>query len=241
MGNNMKTCCICASPELRSNSGAQSDQVVWAVAAWVSVTAVWAAPSNVQDLKVEHREDSLDISSNLPSATNDMFMWNGPDGSYRFGMQGQDQWRVESRDANGEVTGRYVYRTPDGQTVDIFYGAGTQGYRAIGDAIPGGAAPLTQDVGDQRISDESILSPVWGPDPAYGALLKAGQETQFPNGDGVTTYTDNDAGAIITDVKPQYLSSFAVYPVLNIPGTNAILLGPPLVNDEPLQPAAIPV
>ncbi|CAL4153894.1 unnamed protein product, partial [Meganyctiphanes norvegica] len=60
----------------------------------------------------------------------------------RFGLQSDDQWRMESRNPDGVVEGRYVYKSPDGQTVDISYNAGPQGFIAEGDAIPGGKAPL---------------------------------------------------------------------------------------------------
>ncbi|XP_068221273.1 uncharacterized protein [Palaemon carinicauda] len=203
---------------------------VWAALAWASAMVAWAGPVDVQDLEVEHREAlhdaPRDITSNLPSASNDMFIWNGPDGSYRFGMQGDDQWRVESRDKNGNVEGRYVYKTPDGQTVDVSYGAGAQGYRAKGDAIPGGEAPLYKTEPEED---------------AYGALVVSKTDVQYPNGDGVTTYTDGERQAIVTDIEPQYAQASAVFPVVTLRGTNTALVGPPLVNDAPLLPAAIAV
>ncbi|XP_064103597.1 uncharacterized protein LOC135213559 isoform X2 [Macrobrachium nipponense] len=226
---------------------------VWAAAlAWASAMVAWAGPVDVQNLPVEHRGaafyDALpDIISSLPSASDDMFIWNGPDGSYRFGMQGADQWRVESRDANGHVEGRYVYKTPDGQTVDVSYGAGPQGYRAKGDAIPGGEAPLyetrdTQTQGETQ-TQGGILAEgdPQAQEAPYGALVRAGEEAKFPNGNGVTTYADDESQAIVTDIEPQYAQASAVFPVLTIRGTDTFLVGPPTVNDEPLLPAAIAV
>ncbi|KAG7160586.1 putative Insect cuticle protein domain-containing protein 12, partial [Homarus americanus] len=228
-------------------------QVVWA--AVITGAAVWASPAD--DLRPEHRSEPYIDLADLPVASNNMFIWNNPDGSYRFGMQGNDQWRVESRDPDGTVKGRYFYRTPEGREVDVSYDSGRQGYRARGQAIPGGAAPLQQeditqedDQVEQQIllklaqqpqqpqlqEDEKIASP-------YGALLLSDVEETFPSGDGITTYSDTENMAIITDVQLQHLQEApeAVFPVILIPGTSDVLSGPPHVNDNPVLPAAISV
>ncbi|XP_027232718.2 uncharacterized protein [Penaeus vannamei] len=211
---------------------------------WAVTEATLAAPA--QDLPVEHRgaadqpQALPDITSNLPAASPDLFIWTDVDGTYRFGMQAEDQWRVESRDANGVVTGRYVYLTPDGQTVDVSYNSGPQGYRAKGDAIPGGAAPLDQEPQPDETpvtyeSDDEEKAAV-----AYGALRVAGQEATMPGGDGVQTYSDSEASAIVTDiVDPE--SRFVVYPIVsNVLGSSELVVGPPIISDQPVFSAAIP-
>ncbi|XP_042862036.1 uncharacterized protein LOC122247096 isoform X2 [Penaeus japonicus] len=195
---------------------------------WAVTEVALAAPT--QDLPLEHRgaadepQALPDITSNLPAASPDLFIWTDPDGTYRFGMQSDDQWRVETRDANGVVTGRYVYLTPDGQTVDVSYNSGPQGYRATGDAIPGGAAPLDQE----------------RPAVAYGALSVAGQQMTMPGGHGVTTYSDSEATAIVTDITEPEDSRLIVYPIVsNVLGSSGLVVGPPTVSDEPVLSAAI--
>ncbi|XP_071529803.1 uncharacterized protein [Panulirus ornatus] len=209
---------------------------------WTVVGCLRASP--VSELKAEHRSEPLDILSDLPVVSADMFIWSSPDGSYRFGMQGDDQWRVESRDADGSVEGHYYYKTPEGEVVDISYAAGEQGYHARGDAIPGGAAPLQQDgtpvkppvllkLGQEQL-EEGLAS-------AYGALLLAGMENTLPSGNGVTTYSDDKNSAIVTDVQLHLPEErpVAVFPIVTIPGSVEQVAGPPLVNEEPVLPAAI--
>ncbi|KAK4300802.1 hypothetical protein Pmani_027018 [Petrolisthes manimaculis] len=129
------------------------DRVIWAVvmalwwASWVEALPIKELLEAIQ-LMPEHRAashqqpaSSLPQFIGLPAATPDFFMWTGTDGSYRFGLQGRDQWRVESRNPEGVVSGRYYYRTPEGKEVDVSYDAGPKGYQARGEAIPGGAAP----------------------------------------------------------------------------------------------------
>lgn len=163
--------------------------------------------------------------------------------SFRFAMKGEDQWRVESRDANGNVKGRYVYKTPDGQKVDVSYDAGPQGYRARGDAIPGGAAPLVQEEETVEVETPTLYQPdedlrVASP---YGALRVAGQQATMPSGEGITTFSDSEASAIVTDiVDDQSQSQFVIYPVVtNFLGTKGPVVGPPIVSNKPVLPAAI--
>lgn len=237
----------------------------WALTAvlaiWAAAGGVWA--STVEDLRAEHRaidlpvdrvvdlpaehraHDFTDLLSKLPIATSNMFIWNHPDGSYRFGMQGDDQWRVESRDADGTVKGRYSYQTPEGQVVDITYDAGPQGYRARGGAIPGGASLLQQQTPEESPLVPTRYSQQSGGELSdyYGALLYVDVEKTLPSGDGVTTFADDDNVAIVTDVRLQQLQEgpVAVFPVGFLPGSTLQLAGPPFVNDSPVQPAAIPV
>lgn len=60
----------------------------------------------------------------IPVATDNSFTWHGGDGSYRMGMRGADQWRVETRDRHGSVLGQYHYRTPDGGKAQVKFTAG---------------------------------------------------------------------------------------------------------------------
>lgn len=162
-------------------------------------------------------------------------------------MQGEDQWRVESRDADGEVTGRYVYKTPDGQLVDISYNSGHQGYRAVGDAIPGGAAPpLLQDTppkqeqvllkSGQDLTNEELDRP-------YGALslLLAGLQETHPTGQGVFTYTDQDRTAIVIDVYLNEHRPVATFPIALSDRFEDTVVGPPQLDGEPVLPAALEV
>ncbi|KAL7647205.1 UNVERIFIED_CONTAM: hypothetical protein RMT77_002463 [Armadillidium vulgare] len=54
----------------------------------------------------------------FPSATQDSFQWFTDRGTFRFGMQGKDQWRIERRYPDGRVFVRFAYRTPEGEVVD---------------------------------------------------------------------------------------------------------------------------
>lgn len=167
-------------------------------------------------------------------------------------MQGDNQWRVESRDADGTVRGRYVYKTPEGRVVDVSYDSGTQGYRARGAAIPGGAAPLEQvqhtadsvaqnlgslrqDQQQQEIgTTDDFLEP-------YGALLLREVEKTRPSGDGVFTFADDNTVAIITDVRESKIprKPAAVFPLVIIPGSAEQLSGPPTLNGQPVLPGTI--
>ncbi|XP_069939299.1 uncharacterized protein [Cherax quadricarinatus] len=231
-----------------------------AVLTWAAVGGLWVAGEDdlrpEDDLPAEHRAGGhhTDLLSDLPFASSDTFVWNAGNGSYRFGMQGDNQWRVESRDSDGTVKGRYFYRTPEGQVVDITYDAGQQGYRARGDAIPGGAAPLHHQETPPMVIQQGIETPgevvptdkelIAGEvvDP-YGALLYYGMEETLPSGDGVITYSDPENLAIVTEVKsrPRQEAPVAVFPVVALPGFTDHLAGPPLVNDFPVLPVAIPV
>lgn len=167
-------------------------------------------------------------------------------------MQGDDQWRVESRDADGTVRGRYVFKTPEGRVVDVSYDSGTQGYRARGDAIPGGAAPLTQtqqtddfvaqDLGllrqDQQQQEIGTADDFSKP---YGALSLREVEKTLPSGDGVYTFSDDNTLAIITDVRENKAPKkpAAVFPLVFIPGSSEQLIGPPTLDGQPVLPGAI--
>ncbi|KAK8407084.1 hypothetical protein O3P69_002009 [Scylla paramamosain] len=119
-------------------------------------------------------------------------------------MQGDDQWRVESRDPDGIVRGRYVYKTPEGRLVDVTYDSGPQGYRAKGDAIPGGAAPLDQAPLEDLPVAENLAFQGQDQDQhqethdtrdellvPYGALLLTEVEKTQPSGDGIITFSDD--------------------------------------------------
>ncbi|XP_063860458.1 uncharacterized protein LOC135100872 isoform X3 [Scylla paramamosain] len=225
-----------------------------ALAVWAALGVAWASP--VSELRAEHRELPQDILSGLPVASPDTFSWSKPDGSYRFGMQGDDQWRVESRDPDGIVRGRYVYKTPEGRLVDVTYDSGPQGYRAKGDAIPGGAAPLDQAPLEDLPVAENLAFQGQDQDQhqethdtrdellvPYGALLLTEVEKTQPSGDGIITFSDDSTLAIITDIQhndtPQRPS--AVFPLVFLSDSSDQVVGPPLVNDEPVLPGAIPV
>ncbi|XP_045131256.1 uncharacterized protein LOC123516161 isoform X1 [Portunus trituberculatus] len=225
-----------------------------ALAVWAVVGVAWASP--VSELRAEHRELPQDILSGLPVASPDTFSWSKPDGSYRFGMQGDDQWRVESRDPDGTVRGRYVYKTPEGRLVDVSYDSGSQGYRARGEAIPGGAAPLdqapledlpvTQNLAFQS-QDQDQDQPQQAHDTRdellvpYGALLLTEVEKTQPTGDGVITFSDDSNLAIITDIQDSDapLRPSAVFPLVFLSDSSDQIVGPPLVDDEPVLPGAI--
>ncbi|XP_047495082.1 uncharacterized protein LOC125043150 [Penaeus chinensis] len=222
---------------------------------WAVTEATLAAPAEdlplehrgAVDLPLEHRgvanlpQALPDLTSNLPAVSPDLFIWTDVDGTYRFGMQADDQWRVESRDADGIVTGRYVYLTPDGQTVDVSYNSGPQGYRAKGDAIPGGAAPLDQESQPEETPVTYQSDDDEGEAVAYGALRVAGQEATMPGGNGVQTYSDSEASAIVTDIVEPKATRFVVYPIIaNVVGSPGLVVGPPIVSDKPAFSAAIP-
>ncbi|XP_076052727.1 uncharacterized protein LOC143032147 [Oratosquilla oratoria] len=230
-------------------------QMMWKVALILVAAApllVQAFPSEdvrSKDLKLEHRtaEDvRLDIVSDLPAATDDMFIWRGPNGTYKFGMQTPDQWRVESRDSDGNVKGHYSYKTPEGEMVDVSYTSGADGYRAEGDAIPGGVAghsakpvvkfslPVEKSTlevenfspdMEQAQEDEDVIP--------YGALRKAGERLTLPNGPGVSTVEDNDIQVIVTEVKEELfaLREEPIAPEAQSP-ENEI----PLADQEPFNP-----
>lgn len=213
----------------------------------MTVSVVWAGlrmarAASLGQLPVKHRAAPLDILSGLPVATPDMFMWTSPDGSYRFGLQGTDQWRVESRSPDGTVKGRYFYRTPEGKTVDVSYDAGPQGYRARGDAIPGGAAPplhqqrqLQQQQHQQQQQDERVNN-------AFGALLLTDVKETLPFGEGISTFVDDNTLAIVTDVKLHQAPRrpTIVFPIAFLPGSHNEVAGPPLIDNMPVLPGAIP-
>ena len=167
-------------------------------------------------------------------------------------MQGDDQWRVESRDAGGNVQGSYMYKTPEGQVVLVSYESGPQGYRAKGDAIPGGAAPLEQvQQKEQPVTQglaflrqdqqQQALGTRDQSSNPYGALLLREIEKTRPSGDGVHTFSDDSNLAVITDIREteNLKRPSAVYPLVFLPGTSEQLVGPPLVDDEPVLPGVI--
>lgn len=167
-------------------------------------------------------------------------------------MQGDDQWRVEARDADGTVRGRYMFKTPEGRVVDVTYDSGPQGYRARGDAIPGGAAPLvqTQHTDDFMVEDLGLLRQEQQQEEIdtsddfskpYGALLLREVEKTHPSGDGVHTFSDVNTLAIVTDVGKNRAPKkpAAVFPLVSIPGSSEQLIGPPTLDGQLVLPGAI--
>ncbi|KAK3860827.1 hypothetical protein Pcinc_033147 [Petrolisthes cinctipes] len=247
------------------------DRAIWAVvtalwwAAWVEALPLKELLEAAQ-LMPEHRAaiDQQPMSSlpqfvGLPAATPDFFMWTGSDGSYRFGLQGHDQWRVESRNPEGVVSGRYYYRTPEGKEVDVSYDAGPQGYQARGEAIPGGAAPpidhqreqtyqqgtqqqQQQDLMLKQGQEQPVLQRGEGVSSPYGAILLTNVQKTRPMGEGIDTFADDNTLAIVTDVKfHQHLPErpTAVFPVVVLPGSTDEIAGPPLINGQPVLPGAL--
>lgn len=167
-------------------------------------------------------------------------------------MQGDNQWRVESRDTDGTVRGRYVYKTPEGKVVDVSYDAGPRGYRARGDSIPGGAAPLThaqhsddsvaQDLGTLRLEQhQQEIGSIDDYSKPYGALLLREVEKTRPSGDGVVTFSDDNTLAIITDVHESKSPRrpAAVFPLVFIPESSEQLFGPPTLDGQPVLSGTI--
>lgn len=78
------------------------------------------------------------------------------DGSYSYGYEGADgSFKIETKQANGEVKGKYGYVDTDGKLREIEYGANENGFQASGDGIQ--AAPPT-------VNNVQSSYPALGPD-----------------------------------------------------------------------------
>lgn len=58
------------------------------------------------------------------------------DGSYTYGYEGADgSFKIETKDANGDVKGKYGYVDGEGKTRTVEYGANKYGFQPSGEGI----------------------------------------------------------------------------------------------------------
>lgn len=58
------------------------------------------------------------------------------DGSYSYGYENEDgSYKIETKSANGEVSGKYGYVNAAGKLIEIEYGASNRGFEPVGPGI----------------------------------------------------------------------------------------------------------
>ncbi|XP_018016649.1 uncharacterized protein LOC108673348 [Hyalella azteca] len=170
---------------------------------------------NLANLAAEHRNTEDDLPRfPTPEASDNSFLWKTGAGAYRFGLRAPDQWRVETRDAEGSVRGQYFYVTPDGGRVSMHYNAGPQRNKGsellqVSGPVGGAGQLLSPYKGATQQQDAATLQALLlklraeeGVQP-YGALKLVsdlGTQRLFPLSDG--DLVDDALQAVVTFVRP---------------------------------------
>ncbi|KAJ8674669.1 hypothetical protein QAD02_010455 [Eretmocerus hayati] len=109
------------------------------------------------------------------------------DGSYTYGFEGADgSFKIETKQANGEVKGKYGYLDDSGKVRVVEYGADKYGFQPAGDGIT--VAPPTYV--DETTSKEALEAEKYqayqeyqqpiarpAPPPRYSFILNGSQST----------------------------------------------------------------
>lgn len=67
------------------------------------------------------------------------------DGSYTYGYEGADgSFKIETKDANGDVKGKYGYTDGDGKVRVVEYGANKYGFQPSGEGITASSLFISQ-------------------------------------------------------------------------------------------------
>jgi len=152
---------------------------------------------------------TLSIPTNIPAVTDNSFFWRRPHGSYRWGMKGPGQWRVETRDTDGSVRGQYFYVTPEGSTVNMMFDEG--GLRPLPGVIGMQDAALKSGHPFEKVSSSSISETragfrsadpgSVGDDVPYGALKLTFSPLLKSVQDLPRTTEDRQTNSIIANVE----------------------------------------
>lgn len=93
-------------------------------------------PSSIRQASGASRFIQEEQKTEAPIAILKQINKHNEDGSYTYGYEGADgSFKIETKDANGDVKGKYGYTDGDGKVRVVEYGANKYGFQPSGEGI----------------------------------------------------------------------------------------------------------